>query len=411
MSELALFGGSPIRTKPFPSWPRISNAIREKVLATLDNEEWGIGSKTISEFNESFAKLHDANHCISLHSGTSALWVSLKAAGVKAGDEVIIPAYTFIATATAVLMTNAIPVFCDIDLKTGNMDPSDIESKITDKTKVVIPVHIAGSPVDLNSILSLAEKHNLAVIEDAAQGHGATYQNKKVGAIGLGGIFSFQSSKNMSAGEGGAIITNDEDFADACFSYHNCGRVKNGAWYEHHRLGSNLRMSAVNAAMLIPQIDTLESEMDLRDKNRATLDRTISEIKGLTPMEMSKGATRSANHIYMYRYTEDLFSGIPRETFFKAMQAEGVYTYKGYNPLYREPLFITNNEEYPWLKGRDYSSLHLEKTEIFCEKEAVWLKQNHLLGDEDDIQDIINAVEKVTIAMKHDPKQFLDFKR
>ena len=411
MSELALFGGSPIRTKPFPSWPRISNAIREKVLATLDNEEWGIGSKTISEFNESFAKLHDANHCISLHSGTSALWVSLKAAGVKAGDEVIIPAYTFIATATAVLMTNAIPVFCDIDLKTGNMDPSDIESKITDKTKVVIPVHIAGSPVDLNSILSLAEKHNLAVIEDAAQGHGATYQNKKVGAIGLGGIFSFQSSKNMSAGEGGAIITNDEDFADACFSYHNCGRVKNGAWYEHHRLGSNLRMSAVNAAMLIPQIDTLESEMDLRDKNRATLDRTISEIKGLTPMEMSKGATRSANHIYMYRYTEDLFSGIPRETFFKAMQAEGVYTYKGYNPLYREPLFITNNEEYPWLKGRDYSSLHLEKTEIFCEKEAVWLKQNHLLGDEDDTQDIINAVEKVTIAMKNDPKQFLDFKR
>jgi len=411
MSELALFGGSPIRTKPFPSWPRISNAIREKVLATLDNEEWGIGSKTISEFNESFAKLHDANHCISLHSGTSALWVSLKAAGVKAGDEVIIPAYTFIATATAVLMTNAIPVFCDIDLKTGNMDPSDIESKITDKTKVVIPVHIAGSPVDLNSILSLAEKHNLAVIEDAAQGHGATYQNKKVGAIGLGGIFSFQSSKNMSAGEGGAIITNDEDFADACFSYHNCGRVKNGAWYEHHRLGSNLRMSAVNAAMLIPQIDTLESEMDLRDKNRETLDRTISEIKGLTPMEMSKGATRSANHIYMCRYTEDLFSGIPRETFFKAMQAEGVYTYKGYNPLYREPLFITNNEEYPWLKGRDYSSLHLEKTEIFCEKEAVWLKQNHLLGDEDDTQDIINAVEKVTIAMKNDPKQFLDFKR
>ena len=371
MSELALFGGSPIRTKPFPSWPRISNTIREKVLATLDNEEWGIGSKTISEFNESFAKLHDANHCISLHSGTSALWVSLTASGVKAGDEVIIPAYTFIATATAVLMTNAIPVFCDIDLKTGNMDPSDIESKITDKTKVVIPVHIAGSPVDLNSILSLAEKHNLAVIEDAAQGHGATYQNKKVGAIGLGGIFSFQSSKNMSAGEGGAIITNDEDFADACFSYHNCGRVKNGAWYEHHRLGSNLRMSAVNAAMLIPQIDTLESEMDLRDKNRATLDRTISEIKGLTPMEMSKGATRSANHIYMCRYTEDLFSGIPRETFFKAMQAEGVYTYKGYNPLYREPLFITNNEEYPWLKGRDYSSLHLEKTEIFCEKEEI----------------------------------------
>ncbi|MBT4555547.1 MAG: DegT/DnrJ/EryC1/StrS family aminotransferase, partial [Candidatus Marinimicrobia bacterium] len=271
MSELALFGGSPIRTKPFPSWPRSTAAIREQLISTLENEQWGVGSKTIDEFNNSFAEYHDANYCISVHSGTSALWVALKAADVKAGDEVIIPAYTFIATATAILMANAIPVFCDIDLKTGNIDPLDIESKITNKTKVIIPVHIAGSPADLSSILDLAKIHELVVIEDAAQAHGATYKGNKVGALGLGGIFSFQTSKNMSSGEGGAIITNNDEFADACFSYHNCGRVKNGKWYEHHRLGSNLRMSAFNAAMLIPQIDTLESETDLRDKNRATL--------------------------------------------------------------------------------------------------------------------------------------------
>ncbi|MBT4369502.1 MAG: DegT/DnrJ/EryC1/StrS family aminotransferase, partial [Candidatus Marinimicrobia bacterium] len=337
MSELALFGGSPVRTKSFPSWPRTSDEIREHVLDTLNNEKWGVGSKTIAEFNDNFANYHDAKYCISLHSGTSALWVALKAAGVKAGDEVIIPAYTFIATATAVLMANAVPRFADIDLKTGNIDPNDIVSKISDKTKVILPVHIGGSPVDLKAIKTLAETHNVLVIEDAAQAHGARYGDKKVGAIGLGGIFSFQSSKNMSSGEGGAIITNDESFADACFSYHNCGRVRNGKWYEHHRLGSNLRMSALNAAMLIPQLDTLVHDMNLRDKNRESLDNFLNGLNGLTPMEMSDGATRSANHIYICRYNEAEFSGISRETFFKAMQAEGVYAYKGYNPLYREP--------------------------------------------------------------------------
>ena len=410
MSELALFGGSPVRTKSFPSWPRTSDEIREHVLDTLNNEKWGVGSKTIAEFNDNFANYHDAKYCISLHSGTSALWVALKAAGVKAGDEVIIPAYTFIATATAVLMANAVPVFADIDLKTGNMDPNDIVSKISNKTKVILPVHIGGSPVDLKAIKTLAETHNLLVIEDAAQAHGARYGDKKVGAIGLGGIFSFQSSKNMSSGEGGAIITNDESFADACFSYHNCGRVRNGKWYEHHRLGSNLRMSALNAAMLIPQLDTLVHDMNLRDKNRESLDNFLNGLNGLTAMEMSDGATRSANHIYMCRYNETEFSSISRETFFKAMQAEGVYTYKGYNPLYREPLFITNEEEYPWLKNRDYESLNLAQTEIFAEKEAVWLKQNHLLGDKKDIQDVVDAFEKVTSAMKNDPKPFLEFK-
>ena len=410
MSELALFGGSPVRTKSFPSWPRTSDEIRDHVLDTLNNEKWGVGSKTIAEFNDNFANYHDAKYCISLHSGTSALWVALKAAGVKAGDEVIIPAYTFIATATAILMANAVPVFADIDLKTGNMDPNDIVSKISDKTKVILPVHIGGSPVDLKAIKTLAERHNLVVIEDAAQAHGARYGDKKVGAIGLGGIFSFQSSKNMSSGEGGAIITNDESFADACFSYHNCGRVRNGKWYEHHRLGSNLRMSALNAAMLIPQLDTLVHDMNLRDKNRESLDNFLNGLNGLTAMEMSDGATRSANHIYICRYNETEFSSISRETFFKAMQAEGVYTYKGYNPLYREPLFITNEEEYPWLKNRDYESLNLAQTEIFAEKEAVWLKQNHLLGDKKDIQDVVDAFEKVTSAMKNDPKPFLEFK-
>ena len=240
-------------------------------------------------------------------SCTAAMEMGAILSDLSPGDEVILPAYTFIATATAVILSNAIPIFCDIQTETGNIDPEDLRTKISERTKVIIPVHVAGSPVDMNPILKLAEEKRIKVIEDAAQAHGATYNDIKVGALGLGGIFSFQTSKNMSSGEGGAIVTNDDDFADACFSYHNCGRLRNSAWYEHHRLGSNLRMSAFNAAVLIPQLDSIKSDMDVRDVNREKLDNFISKIDGLEPMKLCDNVSRSANHIYMFRYDETYF--------------------------------------------------------------------------------------------------------
>jgi dTDP-4-amino-4,6-dideoxygalactose transaminase len=229
-----------------------------------------VGSDAISRFEDAFAAFHDAKYCISTSSGTTALWVSLKAAGVKAGDEVIIPAYTFIATASAVLMANAVPVFVDIDEKTLNMDPELIEAAITEKTKVIMPVHIAGNPANLDKICAIGKQHDVAIVEDAAQAHGAQWNDKKVGAIGKGGIFSFQTSKNMSAGEGGAIITNDDDFKEACFSYHNCGRVSGGEWYEHQHLGGNFRLNALAASMLMPQLDSIGTDMDLRTRTSKT---------------------------------------------------------------------------------------------------------------------------------------------
>ena len=253
-SNLAIFGGNPIRNKPFPVWPRVTNEIKDSIVDTIKNEEWGVGSSTIDLFNKKFAEMQDAKFSLAIHSGTSAIWICLKSAGIEAGDEVIIPSYTFIATSTAVVLANAVPVFADIDLETGNIDPESIEKLITKKTKAIIPVHTAGSPAEMNKILEISKKYDIPIIEDAAQAHGSIINGEKVGALGLGGIFSFQTSKNMSAGEGGAIVSNNESFIDACFSYDNCGRVRNGKWYEHHRLGSNLRMSALNAAILIPQI-------------------------------------------------------------------------------------------------------------------------------------------------------------
>ena len=408
MNKLAIFGGNPVRTKPFPSWPRITKGIKDNLFNTLENDGWGVGSDAVRNFEEKYAKYHDAKYAISTSSGTTALWVSLKAAGVKAGNEVILPPYTFIATGSAILMANAIPVFVDIDPDTFNMDPSKIEAAITEKTKVIMPVHIAGNPADMDAILQIAKKHNLKVIEDAAQAHGAEWDGKKVGALGNAGIFSFQTSKNMSAGEGGIIISNDDDLMSACFSYANCGRVRGGEWYEHHHLGGNFRLNSMAASMLSTQLETLENDMDLRDKNRNILDEAISQINGLTVTKMYPKATRSANHLYLLRYDKDKFNGIPREKFFKAMQAEGVYTYGGYVPLNREKLFtLVDTKEYPWLEGINYKDMNFPETEKLCAEEAVWLKQNHLLGTKDDTNDIIMAFKKVTTVMKEEPNLFL----
>ena len=406
MSKLAIHGGDAVRTKPFPEWPRPTSELKDAIISTLENEGWGVGSKAISRFEESFADFHDAKLCISTSSGTTALWVALKAAGVKAGDEVIVPPYTFIATASAVLMANAVPIFVDIDENTFNIDPDLIEDAITEKTKVIMPVHIAGNPADMDRILSIGKKHNILIIEDAAQAHGAEWNGTKVGALGIGGIFSFQTSKNMSAGEGGAIISNDETFYDICFAYHNCGRTKGGAFYEHQFLGGNFRLNAMASSMLIPQINTIQGDMALRDRNREKLDTVLRQIDGISINGAYDGTTRQANHIYLVRYNSDHFNDIPREKFYKAMQAEGVYTYMGYTPLYREKLFVTDGNEYPWLKDYNFSSMKMPVTERLADKEAVWLKQNHLLGDENDTQDIIDAFEKVTTALKNEPELF-----
>ena len=407
MSKLAIHGGSPVRKKPFTNWPKATTELKDAIIGTVENENWGVGSEAISSFENEFSNFHDSKFCISTSSGTTALWVALKSAGVKAGDEVIIPPYTFIATASAVLMANAVPIFVDIDPKTCNIDPDKIEEAITDKTKVIMPVHITGNPAQMSKILDISKKYGISVIEDAAQAHGAEWEGTKVGALGLGGIFSFQTSKNMSAGEGGAIISNDQEFIDICFSYHNCGRTTNGAFYDHQLLGGNFRLNAIAASMLLAQLGTLESEMQIRDKNRKKLDQVINQIDGITINGKYKETTRESNHLYLIRYDSNLFNDVPRAKFFSAMQAEGIYTYAGYKPLYREELFSQSSDDYSWLEEYDYQNIDMPHTQRLADKESVWIKQNHLLGNDEDIQDIIDAFEKVTTCIKNEPELFV----
>ena len=405
MSELALFGGTPVRKKPFPVWPRITAGQKEQLLNTLESDSLGIGSDAIKSFEDQFAEFQNAKYCIATSSGTNALWVALKAGGVSAGDEVIIPPYTFIATASAVLMANAVPVFVDIDPETFNIDPVLIEKAITERTKVIMPVHIAGNPADMDRINDIAKKYNIIVIEDAAQAHGAEWDGVKVGALASGGIFSFQSSKNMNSGEGGAIISNDDTFMNSCFAYYNCGRQRGREWYEHQIIGGNHRINAMAASLLLPQLQSVEDDMVIRDKNRKKLDRALNS-EGLVTIGSYEKATRVANHLYLLKYKADYFNDVPREKFFDAMRAEGVNTYAGYKPLYREKVFDNQDDDFPWLKDIDYAEVSCAETELIADYQSVWLTQNHLLGNDRDTQDIINAFEKVTTALKQMPELF-----
>ena len=405
MSELAIFGGKPVRKEPFPLWPRVTAGQKEQLLNTLESDSLGIGSDSIKAFEDQFAEFHDAKYCIATSSGTNALWVALKAGGVSAGDEVIIPPYTFIATASAVLMANAVPVFVDIDPDTFNIDPILIEKAITDRTKAIMPVHIAGNPADMDRIIDIAKKHNITVIEDAAQAHGAEWGGVKVGALAAGGIFSFQSSKNMNSGEGGAIISNDDSFMDACFAYYNCGRQRGGEWYDHQIMGGNHRINAMAASLLLPQLQSVEDDMAVRDINRKKLDLALGS-EGLVTIGSYDKATRVANHLYLLRYKADYFNDVPREKFFEAMRAEGVYTYAGYKPLYREKVFNGKDDDFPWLNDIDYAATSCAVTELIADYQSVWLTQNHLLGNDRDTQDIIDAFQKVTTALKQTPELF-----
>ena len=395
MSHLALLGGTPIRKQPFPQWPQPRPGQLAALQQVLESGKWGVGSPFIAEFEKRFAEFQQAKYALSVCNGTASLMIALKACGVKAGDQVIIPAYTFIATASSVLMVNAVPVFVDIDPETYNIDPAQIEAAITPTTKAIMPVHIAGQPANLDAILAIAKRHNLPVVEDAAQAHGAEWKGRRVGAIGNVGSFSFQSSKNLSAGEGGALVTDDKALIDVCFSYQNCGRVREGAWYEHRVLGGNFRLSAFQASLLTAQLATLAEDMQRRDLHAHYLDERLREIPGIKPLLVQPNVTRHARHLYIFRYDAEAFDGLPRDRFIDALRAEGIYCHKGYTPLYREQLFSLDPRQHPWIEGINYRELNLPVTERAGDEEAVWMPQSVLMGTEKEVEDIVKAVAKV----------------
>jgi dTDP-4-amino-4,6-dideoxygalactose transaminase len=398
----AILGGKPVRTEPFPSWPVSDEKDERALVEVLRSGQWYRGSgKMVDRFEEAYAKLTGAKHCIATANGTSSLITALHAAGVEAGDEVLLPPYTFIATANAVLMLNALPVFVDTDPETFQIDPARIEAAITEHTRAILPVHLGGSSVDLDAILPLARKHKLAVVEDACQAHLAEWRGRKVGTHGDAGCFSFQASKNLNSGEGGAILTADGDLAERCFSFHNNSFGRPPVAPSRMARGANLRMTEFQGALLLSQMARLEEQAARRDENAKYLTSLLKEIPGIVPARMYEGCTRNAYHLYLFRYQKERFAGLSRASFLKSLGAEGIGASSGYSPLNKEPFLKAT------LQSRGFRAIYsperiarweernqCPRNDQLCE-EGVWFYQSVLLARRSDMEGIAEAVRKI----------------
>jgi len=400
VSKLALLGGQPIRTRPFPGWPEWDETEIRAVEEVIRSAKWGsLHGNKVREFEKRYAEAHQAKHGIAVYNGTVALELALQACGVGPGDEVILPAYTFIASATAVLMKGAVPVFADIDLETFTLDLVSAEKVVTPRTRAVMPVHLAGRPCNMDAVGAFAKKHGLRVIEDAAQAWGASWRGIPVGAIGSAGGFSFQSSKNITAGEGGIILSNDAGVAELARSIANCGRLPGGIWYAHYHLGTNARMTEFQGAVLLAQFARYPAGQDRRHRNAQLLDKSLAAHPGIKPLRADDRITGHAHHLHVLRYLPDKWDGVPKNRFLEAMKAEGVALSAGYSlPLYEQP--VLKNRAFgalsSWFADKiDYHNVQLSATHTACYEQAIWVVQSFLLGDEEDMRDIARAAEKV----------------
>src|SRR5437899_3164833 len=335
----AKLGGKPLCTG-FPGWPVFDLTEEKALLDTLHTGQWFRGSgKAVARFEEAYQKLTGAKHCLATASDTAALYTALGAMDIGPGDEVIIPPYTFVATYNVVTLNYALPVFVDSDLESFQIDARKIEAAITQDTRVIMPVHIGGYPADLDKILEVADRHKIPVIEDACQAHLAEWRGRKVGTWGLAGCFSFQASKNLNSGEGGAVLTNDDEFAEVCSTFHNQGRGKKVTVRNFTcsgTRGSNLRLSDFQGNLLTAQMTRVVEQSNRRNENALYLTRLLSEIPGIKPAKLCDGASRSAYHLYMFRYDKSRFAGLERAKFLAALSAEGIPASGGYGVMNKD---------------------------------------------------------------------------
>lgn len=408
VSSPAVLGGVPVRTKGWPSWPVWNKDTDEQLV--VDDLRSGVWSRAslVTQFEQEWATYIGTRRCLSVVNGTNALIASLIQMGIGGGDEVIVPPYTFIATVAAVLATGAMPVFVDTDVSSWQIDASKIEAKITSRTRAILPVHILGLPADMVTIMAIAQKHDLVVIEDACQAHGAEIGGRRVGSFGHAGCFSFQNSKNLAIGEGGAINSDDEKFMDRCYSYHNygnpygsvVGQVNAGTLIP----GTKLRLTEYQAAIGLGQLKRLTAQTKKRNANAAYLRGRISKIPGVIPYSLYDNVTKAAFHLFPFRYERSGFKGLPRAAFIKAMEAEGIPCSEGYAPLNKMPYLQQAFESKNYKKMYTPAELDINAfnernvcplNDKLCEEEAIWFYQSMLLADKPDMDDIVHAIEKI----------------
>lgn len=396
MSKLALKGGNPLRIDKFPKWPQYDQKEAAALDRVLKSNVWGTLGSEVKNFVERYAKYQNADYGVAVTNGTQTLEIILRALDIGYGDEVIIPPYTFNATASAVILLGATPVFAYIEEGTFNLDPEKLECAITSRTKAIIPVHVGGRACNMDRIKEIAIKHNLYVIEDAAHANGSEWRGTRVGAIGDAGSFSFQNSKNITAGEGGFITTNNTGIFEKCWAIHHCGRdINNKVWYGHPYIGTNARMTEWQATILDVQLDKLDAQIDKRNDNACYLNSRLKEIPCIEVLKNDERANRNSYHLFIFKYKSEKCKDLSRELFIKALSAEGIPSSPGYVCLYKQSLF--NTPEFKRITGSNikYDKLYLETAEKLCENEALWFTQNMLLAEKKDMDQIVDSITKI----------------
>lgn len=405
MSKLAADGGTPVhdsRLRPWPRWPESTEAkwkeqergLREVYLSATE----GLPGPRARRFADAYCKYLGAAHGLLTTSGTSALKLSLAAVtdtdGLGYNGECIVPNYTFIASATAAWEMGFSVRFVDVEPESACLSPEALEAAITPKTRVIMPVHILGCPADMDAILAVARKHDLKVVEDACQSHGASYKDRKCGSIGDAGCFSFQSTKNLTSGEGGFVATQSQDVYKYVYALHSVGRPPPGMTFDEPRAGYSYRPSEYLAVLLENRLAELDAQCERRNRAARFLANELKGITGLRPAQVADHVTHHAWHLYPMRYTPSAFGGRSRAEFIKAMNAEGIPCSAGYTDvLSNYPLTQAVRRRHPELVAEE----PCPNTKRICE-ESIWLFQSILLADERDLAQIPEAVRKIQKA-------------
>jgi dTDP-4-amino-4,6-dideoxygalactose transaminase len=400
MNKLAIHGGAPVRTQPFSPWPLFDEQESAALQQALESRNWTSSPYQGEEiparrFAQRFAAYHQTRYGLATSSGTGALQVAFAAAGIRPGDEVIVPPNTFIATVTPILHLGASPVFADIEAETLTLDPGAVEAAISERTRAVVPLHLAGYPCDMDRINAVAARHGVKVIADACHAHGAEWNGVKVAALSDLAAFSFQQGKNITAGEGGAVVTDDQELFDLCFMYHNDGRGVGDRMGYYEVQGWNFRMSAFQAGVLLVQLERLDDWLNQKAEAVAYLSHRLSEVEGLRFPQADPRATRIS---YLYPrlvYDAGAFGGVTVERFSDALHAEGLPVGVWRTPLlYKHPLFTEKRFFYEESKRIDYTRVACPVAES-ARSQSIGFNHNVLLSDRAALDDFAEAILKV----------------
>ncbi len=401
-AEAADQAAAPARQRANVEWPVWDEHEEQALLDVLNSGRWGrsSGGRRLPEFEARFAETMKAKYCLATSSGTTALMTTLGALGIGPGDEVILPPYTFVATFNVITNNYALPIFVDTDAETFQIDPKKIAAAVTPATRLLLPVHIGGSPADMDGVNAVAKARELPVIEDACQAPLAEWRGQPVGTLGLGGCFSFQASKNLTSGEGGAVVTNDESFANLCYNFHTPGNPKPAP---SSGRAANFRMTEFQAGLLLAQWDRFLEQSRRREENAAYLTKLLDEIPGIQPARLTDGCTRSGWHLYMLRYDPRQFEDLPRAVLLRELSRAGVPASGGYSSLNNSSHVraLASNPHYIRIYGQKAMDEWLERCQCpvndrLCE-EALWFTQTMLLKDRsvmDRIAEVLRDIQK-----------------